>query len=412
MTCLGRTHALVLLAALTCATGGKIRIVQPSAEGQYFADEGIGRGQVDIALDVEVEGALEEHTVCVTFDWNDASCLQLENVATGSFRLSGVLLGLRRLRATLSLVTSPLEVLSAHEVEFTMRGGASSIDLTALRSVGASGPSPWRLATPPAAEGGVEGDGAGLVSVTPLRAAFFDEIYESRFWVSSGDASSGPGSDVGVTGPAREALAEVLAVFRVQTMLDIPCGDATWVEHTAFPAGFIEGDRYLGADVSPAIVARNRARFVASPPGNSSSPPGSGGGGGGWRFVVADAVEGPELPGLRIHGLPPELILTRHMMYHLPPSDNLEVLRRLEASGAKYLLLTTHLRADENEAPFALARGHAVNLFRAPYCLRDPLRLFPDNGPDLFLGLWALKAAFPEAQRDAVPPLRDPGRCL
>ena len=104
---------------------------------------------------------------------------------------------------------------------------------------------------------------------------------------------------------------------------------------------------------------------------------------------LADAVETP-LGALVPPGRPfPDLILCRHMMYHLSPAENLAVLARLENSGAAFLVLTTHLRADANLEPFVLARGHPVNLFRKPYCLRDPLRLYPDNGRDIFLGLWS-----------------------
>ena len=67
------------------------------------------------------------------------------------------------------------------------------------------------------------------------------------------------------------------------------------------------------------------------------------------------------------------------------------------------------MRADENERAFVLADGHAVNLFRAPYCLRDPLVLFPDNAPDVYVGVWSLPGAHPG---ESVPPLMDPGACM
>jgi hypothetical protein len=100
------------------------------------------------------------------------------------------------------------------------------------------------------------------------------------------------------------------------------------------------------------------------------------------------------------------------MMYHLPPADNLKALKRLEGSGAAFLLLSTSLRANRNNDPFALAAGHPINLFRRPYCLRDPLRLYPDNGRDMFLGLWMLPPAFAQADRLLVPPLMDTGNCM
>ena len=139
-------------------------------------------------------------------------------------------------------------------------------------------------------------------------------------------------------------------------------------------------DEYLGVDVS----ARALATAAKVPKGS---------------FAVLDAVSS-NLPLART-GRPFDLVLNRHMTYHLPSEDTLAALRRFGASGAKYLLATTHLVADENERTFVLADGHAVNLFRAPYCLRDPLLLFPDGAPDVYLGLWALEGA----------PLADPRSC-
>lgn len=274
----------------------------------------------------------------------------------------------------------------------------------------------------------------------------------------------------------RRALDEVLSAFGVETVLDVPCGDVAWIRHLA---GCAPGSCYVGADVSPVVVARNRellpppwrfevcsatfrlvyyrparsksldgptthARPQAHAPTCSRSPPLAQNAHAEqiadavegpkptqpyltlpnlilsharrprtqrrglnlpnrtqsnpillppWAQVV-DAVEGPELLALRIAGAPPRLILCRHMMIHLTPSENLAVLRRFEvrqwaisnaravkgvggwwgvfcigpfvtrfkndrwpqASGASFLLLTTHLRADENNRTFVLAQ--------------------------------------------------------
>jgi len=176
-------------------------------------------------------------------------------------------------------------------------------------------------------------------------------------------------------------------------VLDIPCGDLTWLLHDPSVLG---AAAYTGADVSAVVVERNRVAHEALHPS--------------WRFEVVDAVEGPPLA--RLLTATPALVLCRHMMYHLPPADNLRALQRLEASGASYLLLTTHLRSNLNLEPFALAAGHPINLFRRPYCLRDPLRLFPDNGRDAFLGLWLLPAAYAPSERHLVPPLMDSANCM
>ena len=43
------------------------------------------------------------------------------------------------------------------------------------------------------------------------------------------------------------------------------------------------------------------------------------------------------------------------------------------------------IRADLGDFPL-----FRVNLFRKPYCIRDPMRLYVDGEADMMLGLWQL----------------------
>ena len=71
------------------------------------------------------------------------------------------------------------------------------------------------------------------------------------------------------------------------------------------------------------------------------------------------------------------------------------MIRRLESLGARYVMMSTRLRANQNEEPFVLAQGHATNLFGAPYCIRDPIRLYQDQVGDVFMGLWEVGPGLP-----------------
>jgi len=89
---------------------------------------------------------------------------------------------------------------------------------------------------------------------------------------------------------------------------------------------------------------------------------------------------------------PHDLLLCRHLMFHLPARDNMHILNKISQSGASWTLLTTYLRADDNNREFVFGLGHLVNLFRPPYCVRDPVRLYLDGlHGDMFLGLWDLQ---------------------
>ena len=89
----------------------------------------------------------------------------------------------------------------------------------------------------------------------------------------------------------------------------------------------------------------------------------------------------------------PELVFVRALQWHLPIQDNLRVLKRLTHFGANYVMLSTRLRADRNLVDFVPAMGHPVNLFRPPYCIRDPLALYKDGQTevDVYIGLWKIE---------------------
>lgn len=95
------------------------------------------------------------------------------------------------------------------------------------------------------------------------------------------------------------------------------------------------------------------------------------------------------------------LLFPRDLMSLLPSSDNFRLLERLDNSGAKLLMATTFLEADENatgpEDPVRV-HEHPINLALPPYCLRPPEAMFVDSGKgrtDHRLALWELEAERP-----------------
>jgi len=202
-----------------------------------------------------------------------------------------------------------------------------------------------------------------------LRSLYFDSVYKSRVWSAGGMRSgsdSGPGSSLENTIEIRRALLQVVRDRDVKSILDIPCGDLHWMQHVMFP----DYVQYAGADVSSSLIAKNQAAF----PDRS--------------FFVADLVEDDH--DFKMNGKIPDLIFVRHLFWHLPMEDNMLLLKRLATLGAKYVMLSTRLRADRNNATFVPAMGHPTNLFRAPYCLSDPLVLIKDGEIDTYMGLWKI----------------------
>lgn len=90
-------------------------------------------------------------------------------------------------------------------------------------------------------------------------------------------------------------------------------------------------------------------------------------------------------------------------MPHLPSSHNFRLLQNLDASGARLLMATTYLEADDNlsasvEGLAPAEAAHFVNLGRSPYCLRPPEAVFYDGASgrrDQGMALWELDTKRP-----------------
>lgn len=177
----------------------------------------------------------------------------------------------------------------------------------------------------------------------------------------------GAGSNMEATSGARGLLLSLVRSGAVKRTIDVPCGDMTWMS-SLLPVLSSHGVSYLGLDVVPSVIAENTARHASQ---NVS-------------FAQHDLTRDP-LPPTG----PGDIILCRHLMFHLPPSANLAVLSSLRSSSADLVLMTTYLKADDNDREYVLAMGHHVNLFREPYCLKGPRTLVQDgNDEDMYLGMW------------------------
>lgn len=97
-------------------------------------------------------------------------------------------------------------------------------------------------------------------------------------------------------------------------------------------------------------------------------------------------------------------------MVHLPARHNLRVIKNIQASGARFLMASTYVHADENSASesFVPPVGHNINLSLPPYCLPEPLAVFADESTarrDLRMGLWDLHQDSPLALSGSCSPM-------
>lgn len=206
--------------------------------------------------------------------------------------------------------------------------------------------------------------------VPPLRRRkmrhTFSALWHNKSWVR-GESVSGEGSDLHNTMVVRRELPGIIRELGVRTMLDVPCGDLTWMSQLALPV-----EKYIGADVVPEIIARNRESFSRSD----------------RRFEVLD-ITSSRLPGV-------DLIFCRDCLVHLSYADIWAAFRQFKESRSTYLLTTTF---PDRQANYDIATGEwrPLNLQQAPFKLNAPVALVNEEYRaeggryiDKSLGLWSL----------------------
>jgi SAM-dependent methyltransferase len=201
-------------------------------------------------------------------------------------------------------------------------------------------------------------------SEPPSRKERFSLIYRHGLWTDGDPAVplSGGGSTLQATQTIRERLPELLQDLQCETLLDVGCGDFTWMSTVALPC------RYIGADVVPSVIESN-SKFADDR----------------RTFVLHDAVN-EQLPEA-------DVVLCREVLFHLSLEDALSVLRTILRSERSYLVATTDARTlfngDIETGDFRL-----LNLEKRPFRFPPPLRTLPDEwmSEGRRLGVWQIES--------------------
>ena len=201
-------------------------------------------------------------------------------------------------------------------------------------------------------------------STTYSIAETFDYIYRTNHW-SGADSISGEGASLDQTNVLKSQLPALLQALEIKTLLDVPCGDYSWMQTLDLPVKM-----YIGADIVASLVQENQARY-----GDLKR-----------QFLHLDTTCDP-LP-------PADLVLCRDCLVHFSFVDIQRTLANMKASGIPYLLTTTFPACSENE-DIITGDWRVLNLERPPFNFPLPLRLINEDcteGDGLFsdksLGLW------------------------
>jgi hypothetical protein len=146
----------------------------------------------------------------------------------------------------------------------------------------------------------------------------FERIYSTNLW-SDPQSRSGVGSTLDSTRVLRTELPLALRQLEARVLLDVPCGDFTWMEHVD-----LSGIEYIGGDIVPSIVEKNQRLHA----GESR------------RFVGLDLTR-DILPDA-------DVLLCRDCLVHLSYANIRAVLANIARSSIRYVLMTSFPGRSDN----------------------------------------------------------------
>ena len=194
----------------------------------------------------------------------------------------------------------------------------------------------------------------------------FRHAYTTNHWGGS-ESPSGPGASLVQTAVVREKLPQMCRRLGVQTLLDLPCGDFSWMSLVD-----LRHVNYIGADFLPELISENSRRYA----------------GPGREFRVLNLIESA-LP----HA---DLLLCRDCLVHLSFADAARAIDNLRASGISWLLTTTFPEQAVNE-DIHTGDWRPINLEVAPFSWPAPVELLNEQCTegdgqfsDKSLGLWRI----------------------
>jgi hypothetical protein len=139
----------------------------------------------------------------------------------------------------------------------------------------------------------------------------FERIYSTNLW-SDPESRSGVGSALDATRVLRAELPKALRELGTRVLLDVPCGDFTWMERVD-----LAGIEYIGGDIVPSIVQENKRLHES----------------GTRRFALVDLTR-DELPDANV-------LLCRDCLVHLSYANIRAVLANIARSNIHYVLMTS-----------------------------------------------------------------------
>ena len=139
----------------------------------------------------------------------------------------------------------------------------------------------------------------------------FERIYSTNLW-SDPESRSGVGSTLDSTAVLRAELPVALRQLDARVLLDIPCGDFTWMKRVD-----LSGIEYIGGDIVPSIIQENQRLHTTES----------------RTFVQLDLTR-DKLPNA-------DVLLCRDCLVHLSYANIRAVLANVARSNIRFVLMTS-----------------------------------------------------------------------
>jgi hypothetical protein len=196
----------------------------------------------------------------------------------------------------------------------------------------------------------------------------FTRIWRTNLW-GAATSASGLGSEDAATATLRRELPQLFRRLKIETLLDLPCGDFGWMRRIDLGLR-----QYLGGDIVAELVAENSRRYATAD--------------GRISFTHFDLLQ-DRLPAM-------DAILCRDCLVHLSFANVDRALQRFRSSGSRLLIATTFTDHDRNDDAVD-GDWRMLNLERPPFHLPPPLALLNEGCTegggayaDKSLGVWSL----------------------
>jgi hypothetical protein len=186
----------------------------------------------------------------------------------------------------------------------------------------------------------------------------FENIVKHKKWKVH---PCGPGSTLEYTLNLRSQLGKILEKHNITSMIDVPCGDYSWMSVTDLPSI----TTYIGGDIVEFLIEENRQKYPQI------------------NFKTLD---------LTIDSLPNvDLLFCRDCLLHLSFADIDKVFDNISRSNIKYILMSNWFEDAENYKDIETGRARYINFLENPFNFKNPIDTITDyiNGfPKREMMIW------------------------